>query len=83
MALIYALTAPGCSNLHINHVFRIRLPCPQGWSFARHAPHDEPMWSPRVLAGLALWLFGWTNVMRSDLTLINLRKPGESGYKIP
>ncbi|GLC37805.1 hypothetical protein PLESTB_001478500 [Pleodorina starrii] len=55
----------------------------QGWSFARHMPADTPVWAPRVVAGLALWLFGWLNVMRSDLTLIRLRKPGETGYKIP
>ncbi len=43
----------------------------------------DAAWSPRVVAGLAVWLFGWLNVMRADLILINLRKPGETGYKIP
>ncbi|PNW75484.1 hypothetical protein CHLRE_12g528550v5 [Chlamydomonas reinhardtii] len=55
----------------------------QGWCFARQMTSDTPVWNPRVMVGLAVWLFGWLNVMRADLILINLRKPGESGYKIP
>ncbi|EFJ45475.1 hypothetical protein VOLCADRAFT_109204 [Volvox carteri f. nagariensis] len=55
----------------------------QGWSFARQMRDDVPIWTPRAVAGLALWLFGWINVMRADWILIHLRKPGETGYKIP
>ncbi|KXZ52816.1 hypothetical protein GPECTOR_8g200 [Gonium pectorale] len=55
----------------------------QGYSFGHQLAPSQPAWSPRVAAGLALWLFGWLNVMRSDRILINLRKPGETGYKIP
>ena len=33
--------------------------------------------------GLAIWLAGWCNVVAADVTLVKLRKPGESGYKIP
>ncbi|PNH12744.1 3-oxo-5-alpha-steroid 4-dehydrogenase 1 [Tetrabaena socialis] len=54
----------------------------QGWSFARQVPPDMP-WSPRVVVGLCVWLLGWLNVMRADSILIHLRKPGETGYKIP
>jgi 3-oxo-5-alpha-steroid 4-dehydrogenase 1 len=40
--------------------------------------------SPYVLAiGMGCWFLGWISVVRSDLILINLRKPGETGYKIP
>ncbi len=59
--------------------------CPlhQGWSCARHLQHETPGWTPRVVCGLALWLLGWLNVMRADWILTHLRKPGETGYKIP
>jgi protein-S-isoprenylcysteine O-methyltransferase Ste14 len=38
---------------------------------------------PRFLAGAALFLAGWGINLQSDEILFNLRKPGESGYKIP
>lgn len=34
-------------------------------------------------AGSALWLIGWLMNIYSDSILRNLRKPGETGYKIP
>ncbi|KAI7842014.1 hypothetical protein COHA_004215 [Chlorella ohadii] len=46
------------------------------------APTHAPL-TPRVLAGAALWLAGWLTNMQADHILINLRKPGETGYKIP
>lgn len=55
----------------------------KGWSIVRHMPSDTSIQTPRVAFGLALWLFGWINVIRADSILINLRKPGETGYKIP
>eukprot|EP00798_Chlamydomonas_sp_ICE-L_P020362 gene20361-27127_t len=36
-----------------------------------------------TILGLAIWVFGWLNVMLADGILISLRKPGETGYKIP
>lgn len=36
-------------------------------------------WSP----GSVLWLVGWLVNVHSDHILRNLRKPGETGYKIP
>lgn len=40
--------------------------------------------SPSILSlGVGCWLLGWISVVRSDLTLIRLRKPNETGYKIP
>ncbi|NP_001279361.1 3-oxo-5-alpha-steroid 4-dehydrogenase 1 [Callorhinchus milii] len=38
---------------------------------------------PRFLTGLAVWLSGLLLNVTSDHILRNLRKPGETGYKIP
>jgi 3-oxo-5-alpha-steroid 4-dehydrogenase 1 len=38
---------------------------------------------PRFLAGVALFAFGWFVNQQSDAILRRLRKPGETGYKIP
>jgi hypothetical protein len=38
---------------------------------------------PRFLAGVALFAFGWYVNHDSDAILRKLRKPGETGYKIP
>lgn len=49
------------------------------------APAYDLSWftDPRFLFGAALFLFGfWVN-LNSDAILRNLRKPGETGYKIP
>ncbi len=41
------------------------------------------LWDPRFLVGVAIFALGfWTNYT-SDRILIELRKPGETGYKIP
>lgn len=54
----------------------------QGWALARQAPPGAPA-TARTLAGLAVWLLGWLNVMRADAILAGLRGPGETGYKVP
>uniref|UniRef100_A0A673TB38 Steroid 5 alpha-reductase 1 n=1 Tax=Suricata suricatta TaxID=37032 RepID=A0A673TB38_SURSU len=38
---------------------------------------------PRFLAGCCMWLLGMLVNIHSDHILRNLRKPGETGYKIP
>ncbi|XP_061671807.1 3-oxo-5-alpha-steroid 4-dehydrogenase 1 [Syngnathoides biaculeatus] len=38
---------------------------------------------PCFIAGSTLWLLGWLTNLHSDHILRNLRRPGESGYKIP
>lgn len=38
---------------------------------------------PCFITGSLLWLLGWLVNMYSDHILRNLRKPGETGYKIP
>ncbi|GMF16302.1 unnamed protein product [Phytophthora lilii] len=44
---------------------------------------DVALARPSFYAGLALFVFGLSMNIYSDQVLINLRKPGESGYKIP
>ncbi|OWZ14194.1 3-oxo-5-alpha-steroid 4-dehydrogenase [Phytophthora megakarya] len=45
---------------------------------------DDDMFArPSFYAGVALFVFGLSMNMHSDQVLINLRTPGESGYKIP
>lgn len=44
---------------------------------------DSWLTDSRFLLGLALFFVGMTLNIRSDNTLIGLRKPGETGYKIP
>lgn len=41
------------------------------------------LWDPRFLLGTALFFLGWYINNRADDILRNLRKPGETGYKIP
>jgi 3-oxo-5-alpha-steroid 4-dehydrogenase 1 len=45
----------------------------------------SPSWllDRRFIVGLALFIFGFVINLKSDNILINLRAPGESGYKIP
>lgn len=56
------------------------------WIFG-FAPESAygPSWlaDPRFIAGAALFLVGFAINQQSDRILFNLRKPGETGYKIP
>ena len=58
-----------------------------GYYLAELAPMGKygPEWltDPRFIIGLVLFFLGMYINMRSDNILINLRKPGETGYKIP
>lgn len=42
-----------------------------------------PFWSPMTIIGLLVWLLGLSLNLHSDHILRNLRKPGDTGYKIP
>jgi len=44
---------------------------------------DQWFYDPRPLIGIVLFLFGLTINIHSDIILRNLRKPNETGYKIP
>jgi protein-S-isoprenylcysteine O-methyltransferase Ste14 len=54
------------------------------WLFTL-APAYEGSWlaDPRFLGGLALFAAGLAINLQSDSILLNLRKPGETGYKVP
>ena len=43
----------------------------------------EWLWDARFLVGTALFVAGFAINRQADLTLLTLRAPGESGYKIP
>jgi hypothetical protein len=49
------------------------------------APHLQRSWlyDPRFLVGAALFAFGYTVNHQSDAILRRLRRPGDTGYKIP
>jgi hypothetical protein len=44
---------------------------------------DAWLADPRFLAGVPLFLAGWLVNLRSDAILRGLRRPGETGYRIP
>lgn len=50
-----------------------------------HGPQFDQSWlsSPQFILGLGLFAAGFAGNIQSDAILRNLRKPGESGYKIP
>ena len=56
-----------------------------GYAITHGALRHVESWfgDPRFVAGVALFLFGWAVNLNSDTILRNLRKPGETGYKIP
>ena len=44
---------------------------------------DAWLGDPRFLLGVCVFLAGWVINIQSDTILIHLRKPGETGYKVP
>jgi protein-S-isoprenylcysteine O-methyltransferase Ste14 len=50
---------------------------------APHLYETNWLWDPRFLVGIALMIIGVSTNIHSDTILRNLRKPGETGYKIP
>ena len=56
-----------------------------GWYFAEFNPAYDITWlyDIRFIIGSALFIFGMTVNRIADRDLIKLRKPGETGYKIP
>ncbi|MCP3982104.1 MAG: DUF1295 domain-containing protein [bacterium] len=58
------------------------------WVNARWISHvgrysDAWLRDPRFLAGAVVFLVGWAINVRADSVLFRLRKPGETGYKVP
>ncbi|MCP4440920.1 MAG: DUF1295 domain-containing protein [Aureispira sp.] len=55
-----------------------------GYFLGYLATHDQTWLSdPRFIIGLSLFIIGMVINWQSDNILLNLRKPGETGYKIP
>uniref|UniRef100_A0A2D4I1X0 3-oxo-5-alpha-steroid 4-dehydrogenase C-terminal domain-containing protein n=1 Tax=Micrurus lemniscatus lemniscatus TaxID=129467 RepID=A0A2D4I1X0_MICLE len=56
----------------------------QGRSLTNYAEYSSNwLTEPRFILGIAAWLGGLLINMHSDYILTNLRKPGETEYKIP
>ncbi|GFH11203.1 steroid 5-alpha-reductase DET2 [Haematococcus lacustris] len=53
-----------------------------GFFLAYHLAPNSKI-SPLAAVGIAIQIVGWFNVMQADRILTSLRKPGETGYKIP
>jgi protein-S-isoprenylcysteine O-methyltransferase Ste14 len=55
-----------------------------GWWLYHRASYDISwLWDPRFIAGLAVFIAGFIINLHSDHVLRRLRKPGETGYKVP
>lgn len=54
----------------------------QAYFLVHQLAADAPI-TPLTIAGLTLWLLGLAGNIHADAVLRSLRKPGESGYKIP
>lgn len=56
-----------------------------GYYLGNFADHLSNEWlsDPRFIIGAILFFVGWLINIRADEILLGLRKPGESGYKIP
>ncbi len=57
-----------------------------GWYISEYGEHlynISWLYDPRFILGVALFFAGFTLAKQSDKILADLRKPGETGYKIP
>ena len=59
--------------------------CINGYFFSTVKPVYDITWlyDPRFIIGTAMFIFGMAINRMADAELIKLRKPGETGYKIP
>jgi 3-oxo-5-alpha-steroid 4-dehydrogenase 1 len=69
LALLFNL-----ANVYLNgrYLFSLAPQYPVAW-----------LWDPRFLVGAALFVVGFAINFHSDSILIKLRRPGETGYRIP
>ena len=57
-----------------------------GWYISQYADHLYEiswLWDPRFIIGIAIFIAGFSLCKQSDAILAQLRKPGETAYKIP
>ncbi len=71
--IIFGMTFNGINTyLQARWVYRFSQPYPSDW-----------LASPFFIAGLSIFIIGFTINLHSDRVIRNLRKPGETEYKIP
>lgn len=57
-----------------------------GWYISQYGDHlyrTSWLWDPRFILGVIIFFAGFALAKQSEHILANLRKPGETGYKIP
>ena len=57
-----------------------------GWYISQYGDHlyqTSWLWDPRFIIGVIIFFAGFALAKQSEHILANLRKPGETGYKIP
>ncbi len=84
-----ALMKPNATPMPVSIVvfgifFNLGNACFNGiWVFHLAPPGTAWLTDPRFLVGVAIFAAGFFINLQSDAILRNLRKPGETGYKIP
>ncbi len=53
------------------------------WISHLHDYGTDWVWDPRYLVGIGIFVLGFVINTHADTVLIQLRKPGETGYKLP
>jgi protein-S-isoprenylcysteine O-methyltransferase Ste14 len=89
-AFVYPFRMRGAKTMTALVAFYVGLfvTAPYGYLNGRQLSQfgDYPtswLWEPRFLVGAALFVVGFAINHRSDLRLMKLRAPGETGYRIP
>jgi len=87
-SFIYAFLIRSSKPVPISITFFAFLFCTwngfqQGLSLTQVNQVPGDFLSPNILVGLGMWLLGFFGNLHADHILRNLRKPGETGYKIP
>ena len=87
--LVYPLQMRGGKSMPIGIMLLAFVYCSvngflQGASLCVLVSYDlDWLRTPNFIVGFALFVLGFTWNIQADTTLRNLRKPGETGYKIP
>merc|ERR1712212_618399 len=87
-SFIYAILIRSSKPVPISITFFAFIFCTyngfmQGIALSKVYNLGESLTDTTFVIGGILWIFGFLGNLHSDYILRNLRKPGESGYKIP
>lgn len=87
-SFIYAFLIRSSKPVPISITFFAFLFCTwngfqQGLSLTQVNQVSGDLLSPNILVGVGMWVLGFSANLHADHILRNLRKPGETGYKIP